>query len=75
MKGRKKRGKRQKSERMEIQFCIKILKIHFNDSCYKTNLGSYQTTVFGREDAPYKSGSSQLKIMKICPTNASNNFN
>ena len=56
------------------KFCSKILKIHFNDSRYKTNLGSYQTTVFGREDVAYKSESGQLKIMKICPTNISNHF-
>ena len=45
---------------MEIKFCIKILKIHFNDSRYKTNLGYYKTTVFRREDIAYKSGSGQL---------------
>ena len=59
---------------MEIKFCIKIPKIHFNDSRYKTILESYQTTVFGREDVAYKSGSGQLKIMKICPTKISNSF-
>ena len=59
---------------MEIKFCIKILEIHFNDSRYKTNLGSYQTTVFGREDVAYKSGSGQPKIMKIYSTNISINF-
>ena len=59
---------------MESQFYAKILKIHFNDSRYKTNLGYYQTTVFRREDVVYKSGSGQLKIMKICQTNISNNF-
>ena len=59
---------------MEIHFCVKILKICFNDSLYKTILGSYQTAVFGREDVAYKSGNGQLKIMKTCSTNISNNF-
>ena len=59
---------------MEIQFFVKIPIIHFHDSRYKTILGSYQTTVFGREDVAYKSGSGQLKIMKICPANISTNF-
>ena len=59
---------------MEIQFYVKILKIHFNDNHYTTILGSYQTTIFGREDVAYKCGSGHLKIMKICPTDISNNF-
>ena len=59
---------------MEIQFYVKILKIHFNDSRSKANLGYYQSTVFRREDIVYKSGSGQFKIMKIGSTNICNNF-
>ena len=54
MKIRKKRGKTKKLKNGNSIY-VKIPKIHFNDSRYKTILGPYQTTLFGREDVAYKS--------------------